>query len=236
MSIPETGHPQNAVLRRLTQDELHRLQPSLTLEEVGPRYLMQEAGAPVEHVYFMELGMASVVVPLHSGAEVEVATIGIQGIVNAISVLASAPVTTRTFVQVAGSAYRMSVRQFRQSIATVPALLDATYKQIHLQYALAAQSAACNSQHEVAERLARWLLHVSDQAQTSEFYLTQEFMADMLGVRRPTVSTAAMTLQVGGAISYRRGRITVVDRAGLEAAACECYRAVRDVSDAMHML
>lgn len=197
---------------------------------------MQEIGAPVEHVYFMESGLASIVVPLDSGAEVEVGTIGIHGIVNAISVLSPAPVTTRTFVQVAGTAYRMSLKQFRHATQAIPSLLDATYRQVHFQYAIATQSAACNSQHEVAERLARWLLHVSDQSQSAEFYLTQEFMADMLGVRRPTVSTAAMTLQLGGAIGYRRGHITIMDRAALESAACECYRALRDLSDAMETL
>lgn len=226
----------NLVLGKLTPEELTQVLPLLTPVELQARNVLQEISTPVEHVYFLESGMVSLVVPLISGVELEVGTTGVTGLVNAAAALDDLPSIGRTFVQVSGTAQRIPLQQFKEVARSVPRLLTAARRQLTLLHAVAAQSAACNSQHEISERMARWLLHVQDETQSSHFSLTQEFMADMLGVRRPSVSTAAMSLQLDGAISYRRGNITIEDRDLLMSSACECYAAVRSLggpADAM---
>lgn len=216
----------NTILRSLSPDERSRIEPDLEPMHMTARLLLQDVGEPIDYMYFVESGMASVVVPLDSGAEIEVSTIGYEGIVNGHGLLPGSMPTTRTFCQVEGDVFRIRARRLRQHVELSPSLLQGCLRHSQFLFALAAQSAACNVQHELSERLARWMLLVSDQTGGNDFALTQEFIAEMLGVRRPTVSVAAMALQLEGLISYRRGRIWIVDRAGLKAAACECYSAL----------
>jgi CRP-like cAMP-binding protein len=170
---------------------------------------------PADHVWFPTAGVVSLVN--------EVATIGPEGMVGIQLLLGSDRIGHRAFVQVPGAALRMTADDFRRTLAQVP-----PFELLLRRYTLAlfnqiAQAAACNRIHTVEERLSRWLLMTHDRVGTGNFPLTQEFIGQMLGVRRPTVSLAAGMLQHAGLIHYVRGRITILDRPGLEAASCECY-------------
>jgi CRP-like cAMP-binding protein len=128
--------------------------------------------------------------------------------------------------QTGGGAYRIPVAAFKDAIAKAPHLRDLLLRYVHVFNVQVAQTAACNAHHELGQRLARWLLGAHDRSNVPELSLTQDLIAVMLGVRRSTVSVAASTLQKAGVIRYQHGRITIVDRVGLENAACECYEAV----------
>lgn len=224
--IPAQG-PRNTILRGLSADERARIAPDLEPVRMPARGLLQEIGEPIEYLYFVESGMSSVVVPMSTGAEIEVGTIGSEGIVNGYGLLTTSRPSTRTFMQIEGDLLRIRVKRLRQHTAAMPNLGQGCQRHNHFMFAMAAQSVACNIQHELSERLARWLLLVSAQTNLTDFALTQEFIAEMLGVRRPTVSVAAMGLQLGGLINYRRGRIWIVDRPGLESMACECFSVLK---------
>lgn len=216
----------NTILRSLSPAERSRIQPDLEYAHMTSRFLLQDAGESIEYAYFVESGTASIVIPFDTGAEIEAGTIGFEGIVNGSCLFADNPPTTRTLGQIEGQVIRIASRRLRYHAENIPALLNACMRHSQLLFALAAQSAACNVQHELSQRLARWMLFLSDQTGTNSFALTQETIAELLGVRRPTVSVAAMSLQLRGLIRYRRGRISIVDREGLKQAACECYAAL----------
>jgi CRP-like cAMP-binding protein len=165
------------------------------------------------------------------GDVVEFATIGAEGFVGVPVFLGSDAMPSRALVQIPGNAFRASKPDFLAGIAA-----DAEFRALLMRYTLAlmtqiAQSTSCNRLHEVQERCARWLLQTHDRVHEDSFPLTQEFLAQMLGVHRPTVTVAAGMLQKAGLIDYSRGRITVRDRAGLEAAACPCYRFITQEYD-----
>jgi CRP-like cAMP-binding protein len=227
-SAPAAQAFRNAILGRLPQQELEEILPDLQRVSLPTRHALQEAGEPIEALFFMESGVCSVVLSLASGVDVEVGMIGREGVVNAQALELTVPPITRAFAQVEGHCYRINLNRLRNNPSALPALRAECARYLNYLYAVAAQSAACNRQHDVAERLARWLLQVSEQSQSDSFTLTQEFIAEMLGVRRPTVSVSAMSLQTEGLITYRRGHIRIIDREGLEAAACECYQALHE--------
>jgi CRP-like cAMP-binding protein len=185
--------------------------------------------ARLAHVYFPTDGVVSLRVVMADGRGAEVGTVGNEGVVGAAAALAGGATGNReAIVQLAGHALRMSADAFADA-ATRPGPL----RELVARYAQAfddqvAQSAACNALHPVEQRAARWLLMTHDRVGRDAFGLTQEFLAQMLGARRPTVSAAAGQLKRAGLIRYRRGRVEVLDRAGLEAAACECYAAIAE--------
>jgi CRP-like cAMP-binding protein len=167
------------------------------------------------------------VTEMPDGMSIEIATVGPEGMVGIPIFLGAEQMASKAFIQVPGEGARMTADAFRSMIGRCPAL-----NQLLLRYTLAlmnqmAQNAACNRTHPVGERCARWLLMTQDRVHGPEFPLTQEFMAQMLGVRRPSVSVAAGMLAKAGLISYVRGRMRVLDRPGLEAASCECYGVIR---------
>jgi CRP-like cAMP-binding protein len=181
-----------------------------------------EADQPITHVYFVCDGIISMVSQMQEGT-VEVGTVGREGMSGLPVVLGATTMPTRAFVQVEGDALRMSAEDLRASMQDLPQL-----RRILLRYALglfdqAAQHAACNRLHTLEERCARWLLMTHDRVDGDVLRLKQQFLAEMLGVHRPAVTIAAGALQRAGMIRYSRGKITVVDRAALEAASCECY-------------
>ena len=186
--------------------------------------VIYEVGAPLEDVYFIEQGVASVLTYLTNGSMIEVGMIGREGMVGVPVLLGDETSVQRVIVQVPGTALRMKAAPcktaFDESAAVRGILLRFTAAILNMS----AQTAACNRAHSMKQRCARWLLMSSDRIQSDVVPMTHEFLSSMLGVRRTGVTAIAGELQRSGLIRYHRGQVTIVDRAGLEAAACECYR------------
>jgi CRP-like cAMP-binding protein len=203
---------------------LERLEPV----RLALRSTIYEMGGPVRHVYFPIDAVISVVTVMRDGTQIEVVTVGREGVAGAQAMLDGDVASRLTWTQVAGDAYRCDFGVFMELCEHYPPLRSLVYRYISAQLDIMAQSIACNRLHYVSERCARWLLMTVDRVGRDEFPLTHEVLATMLGVRRAGVSIAAAALQDAGFISYSRGRFTVVNRAGLETAACECYAAGKE--------
>jgi CRP-like cAMP-binding protein len=190
--------------------------------------LFYSAHQPIEDVIFLNGGVASLTAVLQDGTMVETATIGVEGLVGLEAFFGAAVATGDTMMQVPGSNGEfLSVGVFTEEIARRAGLFRAVQRYAQGLMALMTQSTACMAFHGVQERCCRWLLMAQDRVGGNEFLLSQEFLATMLGAARPTVTLVAGALQKAGLITYRHGRITVVDRAGLEAGSCECYATVK---------
>jgi CRP-like cAMP-binding protein len=192
--------------------------------------VLYRSGEQPEYAHFMTEGICSIVTFMADGAGAEVGLIGREGVVEAINLLGSASPPTTAFIQVEGAALRIRYAELQKEMFSTSALLRRILEFVQCHGFILSQLAACNGLHEIEERLARWLLMVQDRVENDKFYLTQEFLAEMLGIRRTSVSAAAGSLQKEGLIAYRRGHIQVLKRAGLEDAACECYPIVRDLA------
>ena len=204
---------------------LSRMRPvSLVAREV----LYEPDEAP-KFAHFMTSGIASIVGTMSNGASAEVGIWGREGLVESFHMLGVGRIPTRCFIQVEGSALRMPFKDLQKEFHENEELRECILQGVQSQGAILGQLAACNRLHEAEERLARWFLMVRDRLESDTFYLTQEFLAVMLGSRRTTVTAAAGTLQRKGLIRYSRGRIHIVDPAGLEEEACECYPTVREI-------
>jgi CRP-like cAMP-binding protein len=221
-------HRINRLLAALPSEEFKRLLPSLEVVSLARGDMMIEPDQPIRFVWFPHFGVVSVVTPLEDGTEVEAATIGREGVVGCELLTGGDSGISRTFVQVSGEASRIEFAQMRRRQRESRPLADLLDRYARALFKQVMQSVACNGQHSVEERCCRWLLMAHDRAGSDSFDLTQEFLSDMLGVRRASVTVVARTLQTAGLIRYSRGTITVVDRQGLEEGSCECYRAVRD--------
>ncbi len=218
----------NQLLAALDGGERRLLQARLEPVGLTSREVLFEPGQEIRHVYFLRKGLVAAVRDLRSGDGVEVASIGSEGMVGIPLVLGARTTASRLLVQVAGGALRVEADAFRSALEQLP-----TLRLLLQRYALArlrevAQTAACNQAHTVEERCAKWLLLTHDRVGTPSFALPQEFLAQMLGVHRATVSLVAWALQSAGVITYIRGTITIVDRVGLEAASCACYRIISE--------
>ena len=212
----------NRLLEALPMAVRQRLTPWLIPVLLESNTVLFEPGQMVEAVEFPRNCVVSLVTPLQDGAVVEVATIANEGIVGVPQVLGG-PSAVRAVVSVAGWADRMSASTFRVEVAGAGPLRDLVGDYLPALFGQVAQAAACNRLHSNEERLSRWLLVSHDSVGTDEFAITHEFLAQMLGSRRATVTLSAGILQREGFISYHRGRVTILDRSGLESAACECY-------------
>ena len=224
---PETTSTGNRLLQALPPASLARLQLQLTIEDIPAKKLLYAPGAPIKYVYFPMSGVISIVVVGEAGT-VEAATVGREGMVGLPVVLGADSSMVQVIGQVSGASARMPADALREAMDT-----DAPIRRLVLLYAQAlieqtSQSVACNRLHSLEERCARWLLMTHDRVGASTFVLTQEFLSQMLGVRRASVTVAAGMLQKAGLIKYVRGKITVLDRKGLEEASCECFRIVSD--------
>ena len=197
--------------------------PDLEELDVALRHGVFCADGPIRHVYFPVSCVISVHTRMQDGVAVEIVTVGREGMVGLPIFLGGGQTPTTAFCQIAGRSLRMSADAFRAALAVNPVLNTLLLRYTQALLTQVSQSAACNRVHPVEERCARWLLSTHDNVAGEGFELTQEFLAEMLGVRRPRVSVAASILQRAGFIRYSRGRIQIVDRAGLEGAACECY-------------
>ncbi|MDY6936796.1 MAG: Crp/Fnr family transcriptional regulator [Cyanobacteriota bacterium] len=190
--------------------------------------ILYEPKEPIEYVYFPIRAMISLVSVLEDGKTTEIGLIGNEGMVGLPVILGGYSSANRAIVQVAAGAIRVKADIIKQEFLRGGKLQQLLLLYTQAQFTHTAQTAACNRQHTIEERLARWLLSVRDCTLSNELPLTQEFIATMLGTRRSGVSVAAGTLQKAGMIRYSRGKITILDRAGLEDTACECYRVVKN--------
>lgn len=212
--------------RPLPRAEINRLKPHLSLVTLEQEKTLLDGKA--SHAYFMEQGIASVVVTVNDGDTVEVGIIGIDGIVGLPILLGTDSGPGRTFVQIAGSAFRIKADILKQEFERGGELRRHLQRYMQGFMVQTAQTAACNRLHNIEERLARWLLSCRDRTDSDQLRLTHDFLGQMLGAPRTTVTLAAGLLHRAGLIDYLRGVVTVKNRSALEETACECYRIVRD--------
>jgi CRP-like cAMP-binding protein len=221
----------NRLLAAMPRETLERLTPEFETVPIRVPEVLHKVGRPVEHVYLPHSGMGSIVTPLRRGIRIEAATIGNEGLLGVAYLLGDALATEETMIQLPGDAIRLKVRVLRAEFDRDDVLRSLLLRYSQLLMGQIAQGSACNRVHPIEARCARWLLSTHDRVSGDEFPLTQEFLAMMLGVRRAGVSVAQHKLQQDGLISYARGDITILDRKGLEAASCECYRVLQDRFD-----
>lgn len=217
----------NLLLRRLREDERSRIEPHLVDEVFAFKQTLHEAGKPVRDVYFLESGVGSIVTELEDGDMVETGTVGNEGMIGLSAVLGDGDAAGRALCQIPGRGWRLDAHVIHEERERGSEWFTVLLRYANFVNAMTAQSAACNRAHDVGARMSRWLLMTRDRVDSDEFPLTQEFLGTMLGVARPTVNVAGATLQRAGFIKYTRGRITVLDRVGLESASCECYQRIR---------
>jgi CRP-like cAMP-binding protein len=216
----------NRILDRLPGKELIRIRKALTEVDAVIRDEIYERNKPFKHVYFPETAIASVVNVLKDGTEIEVATIGYEGMVGLPVFLGTNQSPARSFWQVAGTAFRLDAAFLEKEKRNATPLAAALGLYTQGFFAQIAQSVTCNRLHNLEQRCARWLLMTHDRVEGDDFPLKQEFLAHMLGVRRPGISEVAGRLQRKGLIKYSRGWMRIIDRGGLERLSCDCYRAV----------
>ena len=223
----------NRLLAALPQPNRDRLLTQLEPVDLELKQVIHEPNIPIPFVYFVLTGVISLVINVEEEGVAEVATVGNEGFVG-VPILLGADSTPLTAIcQIPGSALRMPAADFRAQIQQNDELRRILGHYTQALFNQIAQSAACNRLHPIEQRCARWLLMTWDRVHADRFPLTQEFLAQMLGVRRPSVSIVASLLQRAGLIRYSRGIITITDPAGLEAATCSCYRMIRDEYDRM---
>lgn len=213
----------NRLLAALAPSDFDLLAPHIKTIRHKQGVILQEPGDPIEQVYFPDSGMISLLAVMEAGNGVETATIGREGAVGVMAGLSGRAATGRAVVQVEGDFSRIAVAPFQKAIGESPAIHDLMARYNDAQITLVYQVAGCNALHQVTSRLCRWLLQTRDRSDSGAITLTHEFLSEMLGVQRSTVTVMARELQVLGLIHYRRGRIDLVDLPGLEARACECY-------------
>ena len=220
----------NELLAALPAEVLQRLSPALELLPLVLKEILHRPGDPIEYVYFPGAGFVSELTVLESGDMVEVATIGREGMVGIFASDGEERAPSLSMVQAAiDVCYRLRATVFREEMDRRGAFHQLMTRYMHAHVGLIMQSTACNAMHSVEQRLARWLLMAHDRVGLDDFPLTQEFLAMMLGVSRPSVTIVAGTLQKAGLITYHRGHLKIVNREELEAASCECYRVVRNL-------
>lgn len=216
----------NRLIASLPEAAWLRWQPHLESVELRLGNVIYESGGPLSHVYFPTTAIISLLYVTEQGSSAEIAVVGSEGLVGISLFMGGESTPSRAVVQGAGWAYRMKAQMVKDEFAQGPIL------HLFLRYTQAlitqmAQTAVCNRHHSLDQQLCRWLLMSLDRLSGNEILMTQQLIADMLGVRRPGVTEVAHKLQQAGLIRYARGRITVVDRLGLEQRVCECYEVVR---------
>ena len=221
----------NRILAALSARELDSMRPHLHRVVTQPRHPLWEPNQPITVVYFPVSSVNSVIAVDHEGGEIEVGTVGNEGVVGLPVFLGAATAPGRAFTQIGGESERMEAAIFARLTESLPALRAVLHRYTQGFLTQVSQSVACNQLHSIEQRLARWLLSCADRVGAARFPLTQDFMAQMLGVRRATVSEAAQALQERGLIRYSRGTIEILDRTALTNAACPCYGIVRDEFD-----
>jgi CRP-like cAMP-binding protein len=218
----------NHLLACLPPAILARWLPELEWVSLELGQVLHETGARLTHVYFPLTAIVSLLYPMENGSSAEIATVGNDGMVGFALILGGDTTPSRAVVQSAGGGLRMGAELMKHDFNVVPAVMHLMLRFTQALITQMAQTAVCNRHHSLDQRLCRWLLMSLDRLKGANLIMTQELIANMLGVRREGVTEAAHKLQLAGLIKYVRGHITVLNRAGLERRACECYRRVHD--------
>lgn len=218
---------QNEILNSLPESELNLIQAELEAVELPARMILHEAGEKIQHAYFINQGMASLVVLTSDGRSVEIAIVGPEGMVGTPLAVGLHRGPYRGMMQIPGRGFRLRSEVLDGIRLKAPQFGLLLSRFVLVQGLQIAQIAACNRLHEIEQRLARWLLMCQDRVASETLPITHEFLAQMLGTGRPSVSLAAGTLQKSGIIETSRGSVRILNRADLEGSACECYRAIQ---------
>jgi CRP-like cAMP-binding protein len=231
MIDPGPGPATNRLLAVLPAIERERVYPGLELVSMPLGRVLYESGSKLDHVYFPADSIVSLLYVMADGASAEIAVVGNDGMVGVALFMGGETTPSRAVVQSAGVAYRLSGSAVKDEFRRGGAMQHLLLRYTQALLTQMAQTAVCNRHHSVDQQLCRWLLLSLDRLSSNQLKMTQELIANMLGVRREGVTEAAGKLQAAGVIRYSRGRITVLDRAALEAHACECYGVVKQESD-----
>jgi CRP-like cAMP-binding protein len=226
-AAPEQGHQRNRLLAAFPPEVLPQLEDELRPVPLAQGSLIFEAGEPIEHVYFPQTGLISLMVVTSDGSTVETSIVGREGAVGLHRGFGERRSFTRASVQVRGTFAVLHADRFQQIVNGSTTVRDLIARYTEVLWVEAQQRVACNALHDASARLCHWLLHIADRVGSDHLPLTQEFLAQMLGVRRTTVTLLAQAMQANGAIKYSRGHIVILDRPKLAASACECYHIVR---------
>jgi CRP-like cAMP-binding protein len=224
--LPQTNHSthKNRILAALPRADLEQFFNELAPVSLSLKQILYPVGAPLEHVYFIEQGIASVLTSMADGASIEVGMIGTEGIVGLPALLGGDISDQQIIVQVSGTAQRMGANSCRTAFDGSAAVRRAALRFTEGLLALSGQTAACNRLHSTEQRFARWLLMARTRLESDDIPMTHEFLSTMLGVRRTGVTEVATKLRRAGLIRYHHGEITILDREALEATACECHQ------------
>ncbi len=227
MPDPERPSSRNHLLAALPEAERAALWPQLEPVPLPLMTLLLRPDVPIEAAYFPVSGTVSMVAAMQDGAQIEVGLVGREGMVGLPLLLGAQSSALEALVQAEGEALRLPAADFHASLARLPSLMPLLLRYLDAFHVQVAQTAACNGRHRIEQRLARWLLMTQDRVEADAFTMTQEFLSRMLGVQRPGVTLAVGALGRAGLVRHARGVMHVLDRAGLEAATCECYGIVR---------
>ena len=215
----------NTLLRALEEDIIERLRLHPIKFEL--KHEIENPGIPIDHLYFLEDGMASMTTTFKDGSQVEVGMFGYESVIGVSALMGTKKSLNRVYTQIAGHGYSCHVEDARREFRLGGHFQFLALRYVQAQLLQAMQSAGCNAKHNFEQRLARWLLICADRAHIDRFKISHEFLADMLGGRRPTISTAAAILKRKGLIEYTRGEIRILDVPGLMKASCECYLIIK---------
>jgi CRP-like cAMP-binding protein len=227
--MPEQGLQKNVILGSIPPDALQLFRSDLKERTFNQGVVLQEAGEPIENIYFPQNGMISLLVVTLDGGAIEAATVGREGSVGIHGGFGGRRAFTRAVAQITSKCFYVAADRFHQAVAKSAALADLMTRYTEALWMESQQIAACNAKHSAEARLCRWFLQTRDRIGSDTLPLTQEFLSEMLGVRRTTVTLVARALQEGGIIKYHRGVIHIMDVDALRQCACECY-AVLDQS------
>jgi CRP-like cAMP-binding protein len=226
LSFIDQATLKNRILAALPAAEFALLSKRMMPVRLELGETLHRHGDVIDYVFFVETGFISALTVLADGHPLEIGLIGAEGVAGHSVILGGKTAYAETMCQTGGDAMRLPAETMKEAFEHAPVLRNLMLRYVLIFQVQIAQTAACNAHHALEQRLARWLLAAHDRSGVPQLSLTQDLIAVMLGVRRATVSIAASTLQRAGVIRYQHGKITIVDRAGLENAACECYEAV----------
>jgi CRP-like cAMP-binding protein len=221
---PPPNWPRNRLLLALPSRNLKQLLPELEYIRCRREEVLMDAASALDYVFFPDSGVISVMAVYSDGGAIEMATIGREGCTGVQAVFGAKSSSARFFVQIPGSAAKMSRSTFTQAMRSIPSFRGFMYAYVHAFLEQVMVSAACNGAHSVKKRLARWLLMMRDRSDGDELPITQSLLAEMLGVQRPTITNTAQELEHAGLIERGRRHITLLDRQALAQASCECYQ------------
>lgn len=225
-SASEAAEYKNLLLRRLSGEIIERLCLRRVEFEVG--HEMEYPRKPIDHLFFVEDGTASLTTTFLDGSQVEVGMFGYESVIGISALMGTKQSLNRIYTQIAGYGYTCTTEAGKREFQRGGLFQELALRYVQAQLVQAVQSAGCNAKHEVDQRLARWLLICADRAHSNTFKMSHEFLADMLGSSRPAVSMAAGVLKRNGLIEYTRGRIHIPSPKALETMACECYHVIKD--------